>query len=77
MPDLGPANPTYSFREHMPNATIRYITDLAAADAALAELDLQGPLGFDLEWRPTFIKGGLSSCSLSPRMCSRRWGVTF
>ncbi|KIM67056.1 hypothetical protein SCLCIDRAFT_1210529 [Scleroderma citrinum Foug A] len=34
----------------------RYFTDHIAANGALAALP-QGPVGFDLEWRPNFFKG--------------------
>ena len=47
--------PAYSWRSYHPTAQLRYITDADNADIYLAALD--GPVGFDLEWKPTFAKG--------------------
>ncbi|KAF9459441.1 ribonuclease H-like domain-containing protein, partial [Collybia nuda] len=45
----------YSWRSIHPQATLHYITSLDQANALLQLL--QGPVGFDLEWRPSFRKG--------------------
>ena len=47
--------PPYSWRSYHPSAQLRYITDADNADIHLAALG--GPVGFDLEWKPTFTKG--------------------
>jgi hypothetical protein len=51
-----PIWPTYSWRAKSINARLLYIRDHRQADAAIVRLR-KGPLGFDLEWRPNFIKG--------------------
>lgn len=52
-----PQLPHYSWRVNNPTSSLQYITDHRAADIALSQL-AQGPLGFDLEWRPNFRKWG-------------------
>ena len=47
--------PAYSWRSYHPAAQLRYITDADHANIHLAALD--GPVGFDLEWKPTCEKG--------------------
>jgi len=47
--------PAYSWRNYHPTAQLRYITDADNADIDLTALD--GPVGFDLEWKPNFVKG--------------------
>jgi hypothetical protein len=51
-----PKLPLYSWQDLIPKPTLSYITDHEVANAQLARLP-QGPLGFDLEWRPNFYKG--------------------
>ncbi|KAH0590366.1 Werner syndrome ATP-dependent helicase like protein [Termitomyces sp. J132] len=46
--------PVYHWRTIHPNATLHYVRDLVVANSLLN--DLRGPVGFDLEWRPNFIK---------------------
>lgn len=49
-----PKPPLYSWRTfHGVNRI--YLTDSAKIDHAVAAL--RGPLGFDLEWKPSFLKG--------------------
>lgn len=53
-----PGLPRYFWREQSPAPTrIRYITNHLEADFELSRLAI-GPLGFDLEWRPNYRKGG-------------------
>jgi hypothetical protein len=47
--------PLYSWRARSASTRLVYIRDNRKAD--LEVLNLRGPLGFDLEWRPNFIKG--------------------
>ncbi|KAG2023837.1 hypothetical protein CC2G_001447 [Coprinopsis cinerea AmutBmut pab1-1] len=47
----------YSWRELSPNAVVIYTRDPAQADRELSKLK-PGPLGFDLEWKPNYVKGG-------------------
>jgi hypothetical protein len=51
-----PIWPTYSWRAKNANAQLFYVTDHRQVDLAIVNLPT-GPLGFDLEWRPNFIKG--------------------
>jgi hypothetical protein len=53
--DLG--YPLYSFSELSPGSALHYITDIDTANQLLTSISPRGPLGFDLEWRPTFVKG--------------------
>lgn len=46
----------YSYEKQSPGTRLVYIRDAARADEEIAKLE-SGPLGFDLEWRPNFIKG--------------------
>lgn len=48
--------PTYSWRAKSVNTQLFYIRDRRQADLAINNL-CKGPLGFDLEWRPNYIKG--------------------
>ncbi|KAG2156486.1 ribonuclease H-like domain-containing protein [Suillus bovinus] len=53
-----PELPRYFWRDQSPAHTrIRYITNHLEADFELSRLAI-GPLGFDLEWRPNYRKGG-------------------
>lgn len=53
-----PELPRYFWRDQCPAPTrIRYITNHLEADFELSRLAI-GPLGFDLEWRPNYRKGG-------------------
>jgi hypothetical protein len=47
--------PLYSWRARSASTRLVYIRDNRKAD--LEVLNLRGPLGFDLEWRPNVIKG--------------------
>lgn len=49
--------PIYSWRIFSPNASIRYARDIPTTDFYLSMLS-GNILGFDLEWQPTFVKGG-------------------
>lgn len=55
-----PSWPTYSWRTKSNNAQLFYIRDQRQVDLAIDRLH-NGPLGFDLEWRPSFIKGQLEN----------------
>ncbi|KAG9314586.1 ribonuclease H-like domain-containing protein [Chiua virens] len=48
--------PLYSWRARSINPTLIYLTDYLQANTVLAHLP-HGPVGFDLEWRPSFRKG--------------------
>jgi hypothetical protein len=54
-PRRPPPTTRYSWRNIHPQATLHYIRDAEQADIQV-EL-LQGPVGFDLEWKPNFRKG--------------------
>lgn len=49
----------YSWEECNPHAKVLYIRDHNEANTELSKLP-HGPqaLGFDLEWKPTYVKGG-------------------
>jgi len=51
---LEPPNAPYSCSTI---AKVLYIRDATYADRELSVLT-EGPLGFDIEWRPKFVKGG-------------------
>lgn len=53
-----PSAPTtpYSWRERHPNARLIYTRDHQEANRALEQLN-SNAYGFDLEWKPTFMKG--------------------
>jgi hypothetical protein len=56
----GAALLSYSYTLRQPERTIRYIQtyDEAQRQASSSASALQGPfLGFDVEWRPNFVKG--------------------
>ncbi|RDB28430.1 Werner Syndrome-like exonuclease [Hypsizygus marmoreus] len=53
-PKRTPPTVHYSWRNFHPNAKLHYIRDVEAANTHIASL--QGPVGFDLEWKPTFTK---------------------
>ena len=55
-----PIWPAYSWRTKSINTQLFYIRDHRQADLAIVKLR-KGPLGFDLEWRPNFIKGQLEN----------------
>ncbi|KZT06265.1 uncharacterized protein LAESUDRAFT_759455 [Laetiporus sulphureus 93-53] len=46
----------YHWKVHAPNARLVYIRDAQTADHELSQLG-DGPLGFDMEWKPAFYKG--------------------
>ncbi|KAI0803017.1 ribonuclease H-like domain-containing protein [Irpex lacteus] len=46
----------YSWRNLSPTSRLVYLQDPQAVDTELANLK-PGPLGFDLEWKPTYLKG--------------------
>jgi len=54
-----PVWPIYSWRAKSTNARLVYIRDGQLADQEVVKL--RGPLGFDLEWRPNFVKGRLEN----------------
>ena len=48
----------YSWKDYNPSARVVYIRSASLADVELAKLNPpEGPLGFDLEWKPTFVRG--------------------
>ncbi|KAJ3515858.1 hypothetical protein NMY22_g14340 [Coprinellus aureogranulatus] len=47
----------YSWDEWSPNARVVYLRDSEDANKHLSRL-VPGALGFDLEWKPTYVKGG-------------------
>jgi hypothetical protein len=53
-----PPSPTtlYSCRSINPNIKVFYIRDSAEANRHVSKLP-KGPVGLDLEWKPTFVKG--------------------
>jgi len=55
-----PILPVYSWRTQSSNPQLFYIRDHRQVDLTIARLR-NGPLGFDLEWRPNFIKGQLEN----------------
>ncbi|KIM85515.1 hypothetical protein PILCRDRAFT_367306 [Piloderma croceum F 1598] len=59
LPDR-PILPTYSWRTKSSNAQLFYIRDHHHVNLTIPRLR-NGPLGFDLEWRPNFIKGQLEN----------------
>lgn len=54
-PSRPPPTTRYSWRNIHPQAKLHYIRSVEQANTQI-EL-LQGPVGFDLEWRPSFRKG--------------------
>ena len=50
-----PPKPFYSWRNIHPEAKCHYVRDVHQANTLVGLL--QGPVGFDLEWKPTFRKG--------------------
>lgn len=51
-----PLWPIYSWRERSTGTRLLYITECQQANEAIESLS-RGPMGFDLEWRPNFVKG--------------------
>jgi hypothetical protein len=47
----------YSYKNAVPIPSLYYVVNTDAADTLLSLTSIRGPLGFDLEWRPTFAKG--------------------
>ncbi|TEB39359.1 ribonuclease H-like protein, partial [Coprinellus micaceus] len=47
----------YTWNEASPSARLVYLRDADEANQVLSRLQ-PGPLGFDLEWKPTYVKGG-------------------
>lgn len=54
-PSRPPPTTRYSWRNIHPQAKLHYIRNVEQANAQIKLL--QGPVGFDLEWRPSFRKG--------------------
>lgn len=48
--------PVYSWREKISGTTLVYIRDRDEADKEVDMLK-PGPVGFDMEWKPTFVRG--------------------
>ena len=49
----------YSYKEYNPNTRVIYVRNHGEANNVLNNLHPPtGPFGFDLEWRPNFVKGG-------------------
>ncbi|KAJ2994348.1 hypothetical protein NUW54_g7565 [Trametes sanguinea] len=60
-PEIQPQQPTrvydiYSWKAKSPSTRLVYIQNAAAADQAISQLNSK-ILGFDLEWKPNFVKG--------------------
>ncbi|SRR5258705_8802722 len=55
-PPLPPLTQPYDFRDYNSIPRISYIRSPEHANFVLGTLQ-SGPLGFDLEWRPTHVKG--------------------
>lgn len=51
-----PVLPAYSWRAKSAHAKLFYVRDHLEANAIVSKLG-SGPLGFDLEWKPNFVKG--------------------
>ncbi|CAE6416998.1 unnamed protein product [Rhizoctonia solani] len=48
--------PTFLWRDHaVPGTEVKYLRTVKEVDVALESAE--GPFGFDLEWRPSFVKG--------------------
>lgn len=60
-PDAPPPRPKptklYSWRARNPDAQLLYIRDVDIANLELDRMSTLSAVGFDQEWRPTFIKG--------------------
>ncbi|KAH8086648.1 ribonuclease H-like domain-containing protein [Cristinia sonorae] len=56
-PPPPPELPLYSWMERSPGSRLVYIRYPEAAELELSQQPLVGPLGFDLEWKPCFVKG--------------------
>lgn len=60
-PEAPPPRPRpttlYSWRARNPDAELRYIRDVDIANLELDRMSTLPAVGFDQEWRPTFIKG--------------------
>lgn len=56
-PPPPPELPLYSWMERSPGSRLVYIRYPEAAELELTQQPLVGPLGFDLEWKPCFVKG--------------------
>lgn len=54
-----PVWPIYSWRAKSAGTRLVYIRDIQQADFEVVKL--RGPLGFDLEWRPNYVKGQLQN----------------
>ncbi|KAG6910591.1 hypothetical protein DXG01_009542 [Tephrocybe rancida] len=54
MPPPDTQLPAYHWRNIHPNASLHYVSDFQSANALIDAL--HGPVGFDLEWKPTFTK---------------------
>jgi len=55
-PRTPPPPIVYSWKEKNPRANLFYLRDASQTDLILATLNLQGPLGLDIEWKPIFVK---------------------
>lgn len=58
-PMVGPPKPSfeqYSWETHSPQPRLVYARDVTHADVEIAKLT-DGSLGFDLEWKPNFVRG--------------------
>jgi hypothetical protein len=50
----------YSWKQYSPAARLVYIRDPNELEQELSRLQ-PGPLGFDLEWKPNYVKGGMEN----------------
>ena len=55
-PNAKPDQPLYLWHNIHPASRLVYIRDPDEADIELSTLR-HGPVGFDLEWKPNFVKG--------------------
>ena len=76
-PDHRPVLPRYSWREKSANPNLFYLKDHLQANAVVKRLVGTGPLGFDLEWRPVFVKGQPENRVALVQLSSRDTVVLF
>ncbi|KAL6299641.1 ribonuclease H-like domain-containing protein [Sparassis latifolia] len=56
-PEPKPVYAHYHWKKKSPDGRVVYIRDAKTADDEISRLP-PGPYGFDLEWKPKFVKGG-------------------
>lgn len=55
-PKIAQQHPVYSWRGQHPHCRVVYLRDVAAVERELS-VPFVGHVGFDLEWRPNYVKG--------------------